>query len=1137
MENNNGEAIGSLHENHQSPTEDPPEFSGRLQEDTNHVFSGSKIDVEIWTMKKDSGYQWTKVRAKSTEALDEAVLENVLGLMALNFTAGNGQLLNHMTSPSSKDFQSSRTTSESQGSPDSSFDVLPRDPTKSLASAALSLENLHQGFSVKDFVRILKELSIPGPLNLISALNQSFFIASGRQFSVYRGEVAHFAGRPQNHFFNFAVKKCHFELQAHESLDLTNARTRRQIHDMYLEVHALGATALRGHRNIVELLGWAFEKDTTALPILVVELATGNLFSLLSGPDIGSDHWTVKHHLCLDISNGLDAIHEVGIIHADLKPQNILIFQDSKLPVPYLAKLADFGLSAVEINAASEKRVHISGFTKGWEAPEITRHRIDRRPITAQGYCKADIYSLGLVIWSLVCLNGKIPNIDLDFDNSINANKDIPETFSRLVSNALQSLLKYEPRDRPSKATDLFHDESNAFNLWEKDCDSSQWVAPEHGHKYAPDNMGLVHDFCLQEIDQYSIFGRTLEALSRLGSDAWGKAELCSLFLLGTNVHIHECTTGASAHITALLTAAERGFAPARGIAHRVIKSYDIDFPLEYEGRRLEWLFDGTAAGCLVAKADLLEIDEKMAHKATAVFCENHKYLQHYGQSEDISFWNSLFANDSAKQREGKDVSKISRSSNLLLSNAFEQQIEKQNDFMKDKLLYIACLAGNADIVRHLCRMGVKATLTGPFNGATCLHWLFNFPPEHMKEIARLLIENGANLNARTRASVPGIRWFFPFAWSAGTPLHWAVSTSSPIAVKVLIECGADCSIKDGIDQYMYDSSLRDLDLEGPDGSYSIPSSQAEGLGAMDIAVANHDWTMIAALAASPSAPNEVARGDKEGHTPFHRLVYNWIGRISSGAQFGARFWYGAFWGAPDVRFRNIKRTIMALQAIGGDIDRESKPSDEYLRYRGYVGSLTPLMLAVMKADVIAVRAILSCGANPDLNNSLGYNTLCVLPGGGDPEVSSGNIAPTVKVLLEHGAKPNIPSPFRGLSPLASAIGSLSIPAVTLLLQADDVGGTLLHYAAFAGLVRVVERLLEAGIDKERVRREPPPRDNSEFQDNEEVLLGPGTALEMAKASYRSFVDRGGRSTRHTTLSDYVFVIDSFKRIEQLLTP
>ena len=394
------------------------------------------------------------------------------------------------STPWTEEAQSSRPVSlvddRSQGT--SSSDEQDRD-----------IESSPHLFSAQNFIGILRGLSVPGPLDFVDHLHRRNFIASGGQFDVYRGNIS---GEIPWETTPVVVKRCRIELKAGEAVDLTGAEARKQVHDMYLEVRALRNSYLGQHRNIAKLLGWAQEDGISGMPLLVMERAIGDLAAVLpfiesdlwtvkhrtrlelstnigTGleidtvkdlavvlPYLDSDEWTMKHHLCLDISAGLDALHKISIIHADFKPQNVLIFQNSRQEVPFVAKLADFGFSTEEINSKSEQRVQIPGSSVGWEAPEIIQHKLNGQPMTTKEYCKADIYSLGLVVWSLIVFGGKAPNPAKNVVNTIETTQGIPKSFSRLSCLALDRMLAHKLSDRPDTVAELFRYESNAGRAW-----------------------------------------------------------------------------------------------------------------------------------------------------------------------------------------------------------------------------------------------------------------------------------------------------------------------------------------------------------------------------------------------------------------------------------------------------------------------------------------------------------------------------------------------------------------------------------------------------------------------------------------------------------------------------------------------
>lgn len=132
------------------------------------------------------------------------------------------------------------------------------------------------------------------------------------------------------------------------------------------------------HACIVSTL--AFEENTPVGPAIVLEYIEGvtlGEFLSISKP--------VKGHILHDILDGVDYLHHRGILHNDIKPDNILI---NKLGN---ARIIDFGLSS----SYDSIYTGVIGGSEGFTAPEILR---------GEGYAGAssDIYSLGLIIQLLL---------------------------------------------------------------------------------------------------------------------------------------------------------------------------------------------------------------------------------------------------------------------------------------------------------------------------------------------------------------------------------------------------------------------------------------------------------------------------------------------------------------------------------------------------------------------------------------------------------------------------------------------------------------------------------------------------------------------------------------------------------------
>ncbi|GJN14954.1 hypothetical protein PR202_gb01833 [Eleusine coracana subsp. coracana] len=98
--------------------------------------------------------------------------------------------------------------------------------------------------------------------------------------------------------------------------------------------------------------------------------------------------------IALDIARGLEYIHLQGVVHRDVKPENILFDGE------FCAKVVDFGV------ACEEAYCNVTDDDPGtyrWMAPEMYKHKPYGR--------KVDVYSFGLLLWELV--TGSLPYEDM----------------------------------------------------------------------------------------------------------------------------------------------------------------------------------------------------------------------------------------------------------------------------------------------------------------------------------------------------------------------------------------------------------------------------------------------------------------------------------------------------------------------------------------------------------------------------------------------------------------------------------------------------------------------------------------------------------------------------------------------------
>jgi len=127
--------------------------------------------------------------------------------------------------------------------------------------------------------------------------------------------------------------------------------------------------------------------DTINTILLVLEFCPGGeLFDILYYTQ-QLDAKTARTYF-IQMMEGLKDCHNTGVVHRDLKPQNLL------MDAQYQLKITDFGLSKVTKDAdKAQMKTHYVG-TRGYQAPELLRKK---------KYGKAcDIFSAGVILFILL---------------------------------------------------------------------------------------------------------------------------------------------------------------------------------------------------------------------------------------------------------------------------------------------------------------------------------------------------------------------------------------------------------------------------------------------------------------------------------------------------------------------------------------------------------------------------------------------------------------------------------------------------------------------------------------------------------------------------------------------------------------
>lgn len=318
--------------------------------------------------------------------------------------------------------------------------------------------------TLSQFTTILSQTGIHGP-RLIRPANLStraVKIGSGAQFTVFKDPI----------FEREVVKRVNVPLSnTAEQRFSASIDYRLQLRTLVLEVLSLCNPVLRAHPNITSLVAWGFDFPFAdmAVPVLFMEEAMMTL-----GDFLGAEKREVEvmYQLALGVANGLEALHNLKIVHGDVKPDNVLVFAGPNEKVPFQAKLSDFGV-CVDLETP-EGRFALSDYrgTPAWLAPEVVNGDVSRfGGFSPELMFKFDAYSFGMVIVSIFT-GGQIPILDTKPDrvtdqiSKLLSQEDIPSPMRTELRKAVLKLLSEDPRDRPLPSATLLKIDSPAHAFW-----------------------------------------------------------------------------------------------------------------------------------------------------------------------------------------------------------------------------------------------------------------------------------------------------------------------------------------------------------------------------------------------------------------------------------------------------------------------------------------------------------------------------------------------------------------------------------------------------------------------------------------------------------------------------------------------
>ena len=156
--------------------------------------------------------------------------------------------------------------------------------------------------------------------------------------------------------------------------------------------------AALGHPNIVQVTDFQYPDETNPQPFLVMELLKGESLGACIARQSVLPFGRVAF-IAAQVLSALAAAHRAGVVHRDIKPDNVFLLADAA--VPDTVKVLDFGIAKMSV----EGQAKLTGTgamlgTPAFMAPEQARGAVD---VDA----RADIYAVGAMMYQ--ALTGKLP--------------------------------------------------------------------------------------------------------------------------------------------------------------------------------------------------------------------------------------------------------------------------------------------------------------------------------------------------------------------------------------------------------------------------------------------------------------------------------------------------------------------------------------------------------------------------------------------------------------------------------------------------------------------------------------------------------------------------------------------------------
>ncbi|MCB2340141.1 Stk1 family PASTA domain-containing Ser/Thr kinase [Clostridium estertheticum] len=273
--------------------------------------------------------------------------------------------------------------------------------------------------------------------------------------------------------------------------------------DEFVSRFKMEATSIAklSHPNIVNVHDVCSENDVN---FIVMEYVDGKTLKQIIKEN---GRLTSKETLDIvfQVAKALQCAHTSGIIHRDIKPDNIMITKDE------MVKVMDFGIAKVADARTVTNSNKVMGTAHYFSPEQAKGNFVD---------CRSDIYSLGIVMYEMV--TGKVPYdaesaitiAMMHIQGPITAPKDvitnIPENINQVILRAMQKepIKRYQTANEMSEVVGAIKENPNYKVIVNSEIDGATKIMDTVVASNIRDDLTTV--MSKEEIFDKTVFGKPL---------------------------------------------------------------------------------------------------------------------------------------------------------------------------------------------------------------------------------------------------------------------------------------------------------------------------------------------------------------------------------------------------------------------------------------------------------------------------------------------------------------------------------------------------------------------------------------------------------------------------------------------------